>query len=280
MSLTSHEKLNKLEGILQELGSVAVAFSSGVDSTFLLDVAHEVLGDKAIAVTVVSDFLTSKEEVEATEFCQERGIKHFIYHFHPLEIDIIAANTPDRCYYCKKALFTNIETLAAEHGVHHVLDGSNIDDLGDYRPGMRALSELGIVSPLRQAGLNKQEIRQLSRERNLPTWDKPAFACLASRIPYDDVLTSDKLRMVEQGEEYLKGFGLKQFRVRVHDNLARIEVEPQCISEIAASAEEISKHFKDIGFTFVSLDLGGYRTGSLNEVLSVEAKAKALKQEV
>lgn len=275
-----NHKLDNLKAYLRELGSVAVAYSSGVDSTFLLDVAHEVLGDKAIAVTVVSDFLTSKEEVEAAEFCRERGIKHVIHRFHPLDVDIIAANTPDRCYHCKKALFTSIEQLAAQWGAHHVLDGSNIDDLGDFRPGMRALSELGIISPLRLAGLNKQEIRQLSKERDLPTWDKPAFACLASRIPYGETLTSDKLRMIEKGEAYLRDLGIIQCRVRIHDKLARIEVEPQRIAEIAARAEQINEYFKEIGFAYVSLDLGGYRTGSLNEVLSQDAKDEALAQDI
>ena len=270
--MTTQEKLEKLKFYLTELKSVAVAFSSGVDSTFLLKIAHDVLGDQAIAITAQSGAFPKRELKETIEFCQEKMIRHFILESDELSVEGFASNPPNRCYICKKELFTQIGILARKNGVKHVVEGSNVDDMGDYRPGLIAIDELGIKSPLRYAELTKQEIRDLSQQMHLPTWDKPSFACLVSRFPYGEPLTKNKLRMVEAAEQYLLDLGFRQVRVRNHENLARIETDEAGFARLCEYKESIHQKLKEIGYAYVSVDLLGYRTGSMNETLDKKDK--------
>ncbi|MBQ6540712.1 MAG: ATP-dependent sacrificial sulfur transferase LarE [Oscillospiraceae bacterium] len=262
-----YEKKQALEDYLKCLGSVAVAFSSGVDSAFLLKIAHDVLGDDTIAITARSEFFPERETREAAEFCKKESIRHVYMDFHALDMDVIVKNPPNRCYYCKKMLFTGIKAAAAVNGARYVCEGSNVDDEGDYRPGLRAVSELGIKSPLREAGLTKAEIRELSKELGLPTWDKPSFACLASRFVYGETITGDKLGMADRAEQYLLDRGFRQMRVRIHGDIARIEVLPEDFEKLLAIAGETEKKFRELGFAYVAMDLGGYKTGSMNRKL-------------
>lgn len=263
------EKYQKLRDILKSYGSVAVAFSSGVDSTFLLWVAHDVLGEAAAAVTAVSCSFPVRERNEAEQFCKQQGIRQFICESEELQIEGFRKNPPNRCYLCKKELFTKILALAKEQGLSYVAEGTNVDDEGDYRPGMVAVKELGIRSPLREAGLTKAEIRQLSKEIGLVTWKKQSFACLASRFVYGETIDEEKLGMVDKAEQLLLDMGFHQIRVRVHGNMARIEVLPEEIARLASDEirERVYEYCKQLGFTYVSIDMGGYRTGSMNETL-------------
>jgi len=266
-------KAKRLRASLREIGSAAVAFSSGVDSTFLLRVAHEELGDRAVAVTVRSPLIPRHELDEAAAFCRQEGIRHKIIDFDALSAPAVIANPPDRCYHCKKEVFGLISAFARAAGLAAVLEGSNLDDDGDFRPGRRAIRELGVRSPLHEAGLSKADIRALSREMDLPTWNKPSFACLASRFPYGERLTVVALERVERAERWLREeLGLAQLRVRAHGDLARIEVPPGDIPRLAARAAEIAALFKGLGFAYVTLDLMGYRTGSLNETLAAKER--------
>ena len=262
-------KLERLRERLRVIGGAVVAFSSGVDSTFLLRVAHEELGDRVVAATARSHSFPNRELDEATAFCRAEGVRHVVIDSEELDIPGFAENPPDRCYHCKRELFSKLLAFARDNGLAAVLEGSNIDDDGDYRPGRRAIRELGIVSPLHEAGLTKNEIRALSRKMGLPTSDKPSFACLASRFPYGERITVRGLERVEKAEQWLldAGWGLTQLRVRSHGDLARIEVPPADIPRLAARASEIAAAFKDLGFAYVTLDLLGYRTGSMNEIL-------------
>ena len=277
-------KMDRLRAALQEIGSAAVAFSSGVDSTFLLKVAHEELGNRAVAVTARSCSFPKRELDEAVAFCRTEGIRHEIIDSEELDIPGFVANPPDRCYHCKKAIFGKFLEFARAAGLAAVVEGSNVDDDGDYRPGRRAIRELGrggarpsqvyVASPLHDAGLTKAEIRALSRQMGLPTANKPSFACLASRFPYGERITAEGLARVERAERWLldAGLGLTQLRVRSHGDLARIEVPPDAIPRLAARAEEIAAALKSFGFAYVALDLQGYRTGSLNETLPATGK--------
>lgn len=262
-----NNKLVVLKEYLKSLDSVAVAFSSGVDSTFLLKVAHDVLGDRAIAVTVCSRLFPVRELNEAKEFCEKEGIRHIIMESEELAIEGFAENPKNRCYLCKRELFSRMAEAVKELGIENIAEGSNIDDNGDYRPGLIAVAELGIKSPLRYAELSKKEIRELSREFGLNTWEKPSFACLASRFVYGETITVEKLEMVDKAEQYLLDLGFSQVRVRIHDRLARIEISPDEFSKLLAVREQVSSYLKMLGFAYVSMDLAGYRTGSMNEVL-------------
>ena len=263
------EKLAHLKELLREMDGAVVAFSSGVDSTFLLRVAHEVLGTRVIAATIRSHTFPKRELDEAVAFCRAEGVRHEVIDSEELDIPGFAENPPDRCYHCKRELFSKLLAFAYANGLAAVLEGSNLDDDGDYRPGRRAIKELGIRSPLHEAGLSKAEIRALSREMGLPTSDKPSFACLASRFPYGERITAGALERVERAEQWLldAGLGLKQLRVRSHGDLARIEVPRDAIPRLAARAAEIAAALKELGFSYVALDLLGYRTGSMNETL-------------
>jgi len=263
------EKLMNLKEILGSMDSVVVGFSGGVDSTFLLKIAKDVLKDKVIAVTASSSTFPKREMNEAISFAKQNNIKHMIVKSEELDIEGFSKNPKDRCFYCKKELFSKFIDIAKENGYKYVLDGSNTDDTKDYRPGMRASKELGIRSPLLEANMSKEDIRMLSKKMNLPTWDKPSFACLSSRVPYGEEITKQKLNMIEDSEEFLLKLGFKQVRVRHHGDIARIEVAPKEREKLfnIEVMDKISDRLKEIGFKYVTLDLDGYRTGSMNEVL-------------
>lgn len=264
--MTIKEKFDNLRKYLRELGSVVVAFSSGVDSTFLLKVAHDELGDNVLAITVTSNLFPQRELEESKNFCERENIRQIILNVDELKIPDFENNPPNRCYLCKKNIFSEIKRIADEHQMFHVAEGSNMDDNGDYRPGLKAVEELQVKSPLREAKLYKEEIRTLSKELNLPTFDKPSFACLASRFVYGEKITAKKLFQVEQAEQFLIDKGFKQVRVRMHENMARIEILSDELDRLIEEnlRREIVKNFKDYGFDYVTLDLQGYRTGSMN----------------
>lgn len=259
-------KLDTLKSIIKNYGKVGIAFSGGVDSTLLLKVAHDLLEDNAVAFTASLRSVPAFELTEADEFCKAEGIRQIVCEINELEIKEFAANPADRCYYCKKNVLSRICSEAQKLGIAHIAEGSNVDDLGDFRPGRKAVEEFGVSSPLLEAGLIKAEIRELSRALNLPTWDKPAYACLASRIVHGETITEEKLRMIEKAESFLMKNGFRQMRVRLHGDLVRIEVPPENIVELVNPdlRNAITRKFKELGFRYVSLDLDGYKMGSMN----------------
>ncbi|MBT3353453.1 MAG: ATP-dependent sacrificial sulfur transferase LarE [Candidatus Scalindua sp.] len=264
------EKLSKLKAVVSKLESVVVAFSGGVDSTLVAKVCYDTLKDKSIAVTARSETYPDFEFKESQKLADEIGIKHLVIDTSELAIEGFANNPPERCYFCKTELFGKLKEIAGEQGFLNVADGANLDDTQEFRPGLQASRELNVRSPLKETGLTKKDIREVSKFLNLPNWDKPAYACLSSRFPYGQSITEEKLSMVSEAEKYLRALGLIQFRVRHHETIARIEVLPEDIHILTNSPvrEELSAKFKNIGFTYVTLDLEGYRSGSMNEILS------------
>ena len=259
-----NKKYQKLKEILAGMGSLIVAYSGGTDSSLVLKVAHDVLGDKAIALTAVSASLPASERLEAGQIAGQIGAQHILVESDETSDPAYLANTPNRCFFCKKETYGKLTAYAEQHGFHAIVDGTNVDDTGDFRPGRKAASEYHVRSPLLEAGFTKAEIRQLSRELGLPNWDKPAAACLSSRIPYGTTITLETLSQVERAEALLHGLGLRQLRVRHHGPVARIEAEPEDFPRLLDHRNEIVAALKAIGYTFVSLDLAGFHSGSMN----------------
>lgn len=274
--ITPDDRMEELKKYLKDLKSVAVAFSGGVDSTFLLKVAHDVLGDRAIAVTAKSCSFPKRELEEAKVFCRKEGIRHFICESEELDIEGFSKNPKNRCYLCKRELFEKIGRIVEEQNIAFIAEGSNLDDNGDYRPGLQAVAELGVKSPLREAGLTKADIRLLSKGLGLPTWDKQSFACLSSRFVYGETITREKLSMVDRAEQLLLDYGFHQVRVRIHGQIARIEVLPEEFVKLIQEdiRRDIAEKLTKLGFTYVTMDLKGYRTGSMNETLEDASPVK------
>lgn len=261
------DKTNNLKALLADMGGCVIGFSGGVDSTLLFAVAAEVLGQRVLAVTATSETYPVRELNEARELATRIGGRHRVIVSEELDIPEFRHNPRNRCYYCKHELFGKLRAIADQEGLPHVLDGTNLDDRGDHRPGRQAAGEIGVRSPLEEAGFTKQDIRDLSREMGLPTWDKPAFACLSSRFPYGTAITAERVRIVGQAEESLRELGFRTLRVRYHGDVARLELGPDEFAQaVGAVRDEVVERVKRAGFAYVALDLQGYRSGSMNEV--------------
>lgn len=265
-------KYEKLKNILSGMKDVLVAFSGGVDSTFLLKVSQDVLGDSVLAVIGSSETYPENEKQEAIRLAKMMNVRHMVIHTQELENPDFVNNPPHRCYFCKMELFSKLKEIADREDISFVLDGSNFEDMEDFRPGLKAAEELGVRSPLKEAGLIKSEIRALSKNLGLPTWSKPAMACLSSRFPYNTMIDEKSLNQIAQAEDYLRSQGFSQLRVRHHGQVARIEVNPEDIPKIMDSRmrERVVENLKKMGYTYITLDLSGYRTGSMNEPLSLK----------
>ncbi len=258
------EKVQKLKEILAGMGSVVVAFSGGTDSSLVLKVAHDVLGDQAVAMTAVSASLPASDRLEAGQIARQIGAQHILVESAETANPAYLENTPNRCFFCKQETYAKLAAFAEQHGFQAIVDGTNADDTGDFRPGRKAAGEFHVRSPLLEAGFTKAEIRSLSKELGLPNWDKPAAACLSSRIPYGTTITLEALSQVERAEAVLHSLGLRQLRVRHHGTVARIEAEPEDFARLLEHRQEIVTSLKAIGYTFVSLDLAGFHSGSMN----------------
>ena len=269
MNLVTKEE--RLREIFRELDSVIVAYSGGVDSSYVAYVANAELGPRAVCITGQSASLPEYQRAEIDEVVKKFGFQHEIIETEELENPGYRANNPDRCFFCKDELYTKLESVARTRGIENIVDGSTVDDLGDYRPGRRAASQHAVRSPLIEAGLSKSEVRELSRRVELPTWDKPASPCLSSRIAYGTTVTIERLSKVDRGEEILREFGFREFRVRHHDQLVRIEIAPAEMDRVLRKdlIAELARRFRELGFKYVTLDLEGFRSGSMNEVLSL-----------
>ena len=266
---SNNPKFEALKSILKEMGSILIGYSGGVDSTFLVAAAKEVLGDTVLAVTARSETYPKREYEQAQKIVEQLKVRHVTIFTKELEYPNFASNPENRCYFCKKELFSKLKEIAVSNNISHLADGSNADDVNDHRPGLQALKELGVRSPLKDAGLTKAEIRQFSQEMKLSTWNNPAYACLSSRFPYGTEINIEKLEMVEEAKNYLKDLGFAQIRIRHHDNIARIEIHPDQFEKIFKddARQKIINKFKKIGYHYIALDIEGYRTGSMNEVL-------------
>jgi pyridinium-3,5-biscarboxylic acid mononucleotide sulfurtransferase len=261
------EKYDYLRGLLADMGEVVVGYSGGVDSTVVLKVAGDVLGNRAVGVVGDSEAFPQGEVDEALKVAAEMGVEVVRVRTHELSNIHFRVNNSDRCYHCKTELFTELRQVADERGIRWIADGSHADDVGDHRPGMRAGEERGVRSPLREAGIHKAEIRELASYLGLSNWDKPSFACLSSRFPYGTTITAELLARLDGCEKFLRELGFRQFRVRHHDTLCRIEVEPQDIPRLVDLREEVNARFKELGYTYVAVDLEGYRSGKMNDTL-------------
>ncbi len=261
------DKLGKLKENLSSMENALIAYSGGVDSTLLMKVAQDVLGDRAAGLIVISPTLPGRELIEARDIAATQGFKLIEKNSQEMELPDFTSNSERRCYFCKDHLFKLLNEYAEQHGYHVILDGSNADDLGDYRPGLLAAQEHSVRSPLQEAGFSKGEIRQLAKELNLPNWDKPSSPCLSSRIPYGTEITLSLLQQVERAEDYLSVLGFNEFRVRHHGDVARIEIPPQDFQILLDHRLEIIRSFKDFGYKYITLDIKGFRSGSLNEGL-------------